>query len=565
MNVLIRDIEDHTAKLIANETFSTAKFVYKEVLVAIEAIQKAKKLTERNLQDILFSAINALPANVGLSNDVFAPARAAFYTAHIGTKAPITAAEIATQTSKAIADAVFLAAEKAIEVANLGIDEAAFFRAKVAKAKSLYKASAARTRDVDALAVAYTRALESYRTEVINGEVTQANRAVFRNRAAAAVQGYRTRDVAFRTFRSEALEEYQTLFDWASRYAFLAAQAYDYETGLLGSKDGQAFLGDIISSRALGVVDPDGQPTLSASSAGDPGLSGLLAKLKSDYDVVKGRLGFNNPETNGTTFSLRREWFRIPDTAEGDIAWQQALEGLVTTNLLTDADVAAHAMQLGGAEASSQPGFLLAMPSLIEDGKNFFGKDLMARDSAYTSTNFATKIHSVGVVFEGYHGMAPCPMCQRGEDHEDALSATPHVYLIPAGVDTMRTPPLGDAQAQRQWVVKDYAMPLPFDLGRFEPTPDAVQQTTDSLRVSFREPRRHPAFRATDQVNNFYTGFAADYTSSRLVGRSVWNSNWKLAIPAKTLLADESEGIGRFIRSVKDIKLHLKTYSYSGN
>jgi hypothetical protein len=287
---------------------------------------------------------------------------------------------------------------------------------------------------------------------------------------------------------------------------------------------------------------------------------------------VKGRLGFNNPETNGTTFSLRREYFRIPDGPEGDLAWQQKLESLVTKNLLFDADIAAHAMQLGGEDVAAQPGFLITFPTTIEDGRNFFGLDYKALDSNYTSTNFATKIHSAGVVFDGYQGMAPCLICQGGagendpdHNHDDDLGATPYVYLIPSGLDTMRTPPLGDGQGLRSWSIQDYAMPLPFDLGNLEPSNEAVQQSTDGLRTNFRSPRRHPAFRATNREEFFYTDFAADYTSSRLVGRSAWNSNWKLVIPAKGLLADEQEGIARFIRSVKDIKLHLKTYSYSGN
>ena len=51
----------------------------------------------------------------------------------------------------------------------------------------------------------------------------------------------------------------------------------------------------------------------------------------------------------------------------------------------------------------------------------------------------------------------------------------------------------------------------------------------------------------------------------RLIGRSVWNSKWKLIIPGKTLLADPNQGLARFINSVKDIHLYFITYSYSGN
>ena len=49
------------------------------------------------------------------------------------------------------------------------------------------------------------------------------------------------------------------------------------------------------------------------------------------------------------------------------------------------------------------------------------------------------------------------------------------------------------------------------------------------------------------------------------MGRSVWNSQWKLVIPADSLLADPKEGLSRFIQTVKDIKLNFTTYSYSGN
>jgi hypothetical protein len=109
------------------------------------------------------------------------------------------------------------------------------------------------------------------------------------------VQGYRTRDAAFRIFRNEKLERYKTLFDLAARYAFLAANAYDYETGLLGSSAGRDFVNRIVGSRALGVVR-DGEPQYAGSTTGDPGLSSALAEMKADWDVVRGRLGFNNPD-----------------------------------------------------------------------------------------------------------------------------------------------------------------------------------------------------------------------------------------------------------------------------
>jgi hypothetical protein len=49
------------------------------------------------------------------------------------------------------------------------------------------------------------------------------------------------------------------------------------------------------------------------------------------------------------------------------------------------------------------------------------------------------------------------------------------------------------------------------------------------------------------------------------VGRSAWNTGWKLVIPGITLLGDADDGLDKFISSVSDIKLHLNTYSHSGN
>ena len=56
---------------------------------------------------------------------------------------------------------------------------------------------------------------------IAEGNRIQEEREIFRKRSAALVQGFRTRDAAFRIFRNEKLERYKTLFDLASRYAFL--------------------------------------------------------------------------------------------------------------------------------------------------------------------------------------------------------------------------------------------------------------------------------------------------------------------------------------------------------
>ena len=129
----------------------------------------------------------------------------------------------------------------------------------------------------------------------------------------------------------------------------------------------------------------------------------------------------------------------------------------------------------------------------------------------------------------------------------------------------MRSPPLGDTSRIRSWSVNDVAVPLPFNIGNSEYSSKKFWQSSNSLTEELFTIRKHQAFRALDR-NVWETGGSdRSATSRRLIGRSVWNSRWKIVIPGYTLLNDPEEGLDRFIESVDDIKIHFNTYSYSGN
>lgn len=532
------------------------------------------------LKEETYSSLDALaetlPKVVGLATDAFAPARGAVKSAGVITSGTLDKLKIASS-------AVIYAAKFAQDVATLQTgyinDDLKYetdVRAKIAELDAAYRDLFSTIREIDLAAQTLDAALSAYQNKVASGLTLLAERETFRKRAAAVIQGARTRDVAFRAFRTESLEQYKILFDQAARYAFLATKAYDYETGQLGTPSGRDFLAGIVSSRALGLVGANGQPQFAGSHGGDPGLSSYLAKLEADWNVAKGRLGINNPDTYGTVFSLRRELFRLPykedGSAEDHTAWEDRLRASVVKDLRTDPVIAAHALPMSNPTGLAQPGFVIDFPTVIETGLNFFGHPLNAGDSAYSSASFSTKIHSVGVVFKGYLGMNPGATGTTGvpppPTHNDpnALAATPYCYLIPGGADAMRTPPInGATPILREWLVQDHAMPLPFDIGSGGFGQNTVWTSSSSLSEPFFLPRKHQPFRASDTVVLFYSPFTQDYTNRRLVGRSVWNTNWKLVIPAQSLLANPQEGIERFIRSVKDIKLFLKTYSHSGN
>lgn len=428
--------------------------------------------------------------------------------------------------------------------------------------------------DVDTADRDYSTAVDRYRTMVASGDRILKEREISRKRSAAKVHGYRTRDAAFRVFRNEKLERYKSMFDLAARYTYFAAKSFDYETGLLGSDKGKRFLSRIVASRALGVVQ-DGTPQFAGSNTGDPGLSSVLAEMKADWDVLRGRLGINNPDTYGTTASLRTENHRILPGSAGETAWQDVLNNARKRDLLLDNDLKELCMQLANDNGLPVPGIVLEFSTTIADGYNLFGKSLASGDHNFSPTSFATKIMAVGVALDGYEGM-DYTVADNGDGgskipvmlNPKGLSATPYVYLIPVGLDSMRSPPLGDRSVVRTWDVQDATIPMPFNIGGSEFETKKLWQTSDSLTEQMFNVRKHQAFRAVDTIDFFRNGPLVpphNFTNNRLIGRSVWNSKWKLVIPGKTLLDDPEEGLDLFINTVKDIKIHFETYSYSGN
>ncbi len=434
---------------------------------------------------------------------------------------------------------------------------------------------------------AYDDSLRAYRSMVAKGDRLQLERQTFRQRAAVVIQGYRTRDAALRLFRNEKLERYNSLFDLASTYSLLAAQAYDYETGLLNTDKGRSFLRRIVSSRAIGVFT-GGNPQFGGSDSGDPGLSSALAEMKADWDVLKGRLGYSNPDNYGTIASLRTEKHRILPGKDGNLAWSDLLSQSRMDNILDDPDVRRYCLQIDPGGGLAVPGIVLPFSTTISKGLDVFGNPEAGGDHSFPSTAFATKIFAVGVSFEGYIGMDG-PSANSGAVtggggsspgdpsatylNPNALAADPEVYLIPVGVDSMRSPPLGDTSDVRTWSIADIAVPVPFNIGGSDFSTQALWQSSQSLSEPLFAERKHPAFRPVGGSsvfqNSVLSGSGAlqrsQYTSSRLIGRSVWNSQWKIVIPGNTLLNDPNEGLDRFIRTVSDVRILFQTYSYSGN
>lgn len=571
--------------LIAKQTLDSVKF-------ANDAFEKSVKTIKEKVEGTTEAAIEALPKSViggtSFGGDATSPGRASVKVSQTVAKSVFDA----TLLIKFIATSGFqFATETAERFIHFNEIETREWdqerREAVHELAVTFRALQSQLFVINNRIQVLDEAQRNYQALLAQGDRVLQEREIFRQRSAALIQGFRARDAAFRIFRNEKLERYKTLFDLAARYAFLAAQSYDYDTGLLHTRAGKDFINRIVQARALGVVQ-DGEPQFAGSNTGDPGLSSALAEMAADYGVLESRLGFNNPDQYDTTVSLRTEQYRILPGPDGETNWRDVLQQGRMSDLRADEDVRRSCMRIDNGDGRPVPGIILSFSTTIADGFNLFGKPLAAGDHAFSPSSFATKIYGVGVAFDGYRGMerpsanatavnfagalSPSDPTLHFLD-PGALSATPFVYLIPAGVDSMRSPPLGDSSAIRTWTVDDVTIPMPFNIGASSFSTKQLYRAADSLTDQLFSIRKHQAFRAVPSTDVFAQGVYGDdgiflptpFTSRRLIGRSVWNSKWKLVIPGKTLLSDPAEGLDRFIQTVKDIKLHFITYSYSGN
>jgi hypothetical protein len=410
--------------------------------------------------------------------------------------------------------------------------------------------------EVQTLQEALQQSIARYRSAVARGYRLLQDFQRFQRETAAKVQTERYKDMAFRIFRNDALQKYQAQFDLAAAYVFMAARAYDYETNFDPGdpRSPRNLMNQIIRSRAIGLIQ-DGQPQ-TGGATGDPGLADAMARMINNWAVLQGQFGFNNPQREEMQFSLRREFFRIPAAgASNDVLWRTTLERHLVANLYDLPEFKRFARFV--SSQTVEPGLVIPFGTTIDLGLNYFGRPLGGGDHAYDASHFATKIRSVGVWFNNYNNLA--------------LSDTPRVFLIPVGSDIMRSP-VGGGSAVREWKIEEQTIPVPFPLGNSVPASTGWIPSADTLNGSFVDIRQYAPFRAYHDAGYNRTQVTYD---SRLIGRSVWNTEWWLVIPGGFLANDRNEGLQRLINGalvngardgngVKDILMLFQTYAYQG-
>ncbi|NCD32631.1 MAG: LamG domain-containing protein [Spartobacteria bacterium] len=557
---------------IQNENIDLAVYEagMKTVIKSASFIKDYKKMTALSKSMVISNAIADLPSSeiVGMSDggDIFFAVRAALTAqnaaaAYIGSWGDLFSKHWTEALE--ITDAIWGLANK-IDQAEWTFDSGNHSQQASLKEKTrdLQEALWDVKRAFETLNAAYNH----YAVVLTEGERLLQEREVTREAAANQVASGRYRDMAFRLWRSDLLQRYASSFDLAAMYTYLAAKAYDYETAMLSTDaandPGSKFLASVVKARTLGSISDAGEP-LVGGKQGDPGLADILARMKANWSVLEGRLGFNNPEKETSQISLRSELFRILPGADGDENWRNALEACKVDDLF-ELDVFRRYCQPFTSQDGlnqKEPGLVIPFSSTIDYARNFFGKELAGGDHAFDSSHFATKIRSVGIWLSNYNANVSTTGL--------GLADTPRVYIVPAGSDAQRSPTDSSGTA-RYWKVLDQAVPVPYALDDDDLDTTDYIPLYDSLSGGFAELRRYASMRAYHDSGTYDE--SQFNSSSRLVGRSVWNTQWYLIIPAGTLNANRTLALESFINGtsldgngVKDIKIMFETYSNAGN
>ena len=568
-----------TAFTAAEEALNVARLVNNVQQAATSMALNTIKGAEDMKDATLGATIKAVPSVIGAGLTVVTSPRSV-------AEAVAAMTDTASLTAKVVLKNTSIALDTALKEAEVGVDTAYeiyswykdyFSMTEQFKSAALDVNSAYRGL-IDAMQKLEV-AVDAVNTEIGNAEAVLAKRENARKRQVDKLSQLRYNEMLFRKIRDKSLSRYTAAFDVAQKYVFMAAQAYDYETALRRENDGSgdAFKAKIVATRSLGAFDADGEPLV--ADDGDLGLAGYLAQMDANWQVLKPRLGINNPQPYTTWFSLREELFRIYGTEAGNANWAEELKKHWVDDIQSHPAYRRHCQkfqsQFGVKE--KEPGLVIPFSTTIDYAKNLFGQDLAGNDHAYDSSWYSTRIAAAGVWFDGYNEKSADAV----RSAQPQLAATPVVYLIPAGHDCMRAPGLSDG-TYWQFSVIDQVIPAPYNIGSYDLDQDTwYPSMNDADWGDGYDPtvkiRKHPSFRA------YYGPEGAQPTddrldATRLIGRSVWNDQWYLVIPAGSMNADRDKALSVFIngldtngdgkldlKPVSDIKIGFRTYSQSGN
>ncbi|QTA80022.1 Immunoglobulin like fold-containing protein [Desulfonema limicola] len=544
LDTIIARNDLYDTQIYIDNARTQTKMGIKAALAAVNVIRSTLSKSKEKVKQTTEAVVESMPKSTGTSSDVTAPARSAARRGGIILTEPIAVAEKAAEFKAWTLESSDALVDDYADLELVHAEAKYDLQQQLKELQDHMGDEVVKRMEVFRLNENLRQIGEKYRAMLAKGLRLLEERKAFNAKVAAKVQGKRYQDMAFRLNANAAVSQYKAMFDVAARNVYLAAKAYDYETNLGDNNSASAkpLLNDIIKQRTLGQYK-DGRYIVGLGGLGD-----TMERLKANFDVLKGQMGFNNPQSETGRMSLRYELFRIKSDEEQDESWRAMLQKSMKENLWDIPEFKKYCRPFISEDEGPQPGIVIDFTTNVVSGKNFFGHPLGGGDHAYDPTNFATKVRSVGVWFEGYDN--------------SLLAETPRAYMIPVGMDIMLVPDSND-MATREWTITDQKIPVPLPVGKSDMSnPDWIP-SLDSLDGSMVEIRRYSSFRAYHDAG-YFDASQMNY-DSRLIGRSVWNTRWMIIIPGATFHYDKEFGLNTFIDTVKDIKLFFQTYAMSGN
>ncbi len=372
------------------------------------------------------------------------------------------------------------------------------------------------------MAVAETQARQAF--AVVRKSFQQGKRLLDerdRNRRVQTdkLQNFRFRDMAFRTFRNQALEQYGAFFDLAARYVMLAGRAFAYEYNER----------DEVSEQMRRLHR---EQLLGTESAADQGLQSIIARLdqkRQESDFLARLQKLSLFDHGGDEFSLRKNLLGLAinpseDTDERQFEKNKAFRAFLESNIVQNLiDVPAF-RQLASFDSNRDAGPAIVLAFATEvGGQTLFGQ---RRGTTFGApANFDTcsnpRLFEFAILLEGV-------------DNPSALGVDSRLifaHFLPVGSCMLREPESGDCalRSVRNWAVVDQRIPgvsaAYRDSGGAILDSFAIPRlaTSPDLNVINRFPVTQAQIRATDQPV-----FQDD-----LAGWSVWNTQWLLAIPGR--------------------------------
>ncbi len=333
------------------------------------------------------------------------------------------------------------------------------------------------------------------------------------------LRDFRFRDLAFRTFRNQALEQFGAFFDLASRYVMLAARAFAYEYNERDEVNNQ--MRALYRERLLGT-----------ESATDMGLESIISRLdqkRQESEFASRLQKLSLFDQGGDEFSLRKNFLGLAIDPSRDTAQQQreknkAFRSFLESNIVQDLrDVPAFAELASlDSERDAGPAIVLNFSTEVA-GRTLFGK---RRGTIFGApANFDTcsnpKLFQYAILLEGI-------------DNPSALGVDgPLVFahFIPVGTSMLRAPQTGDCalRSVRNWAVVDQR--IPSVSAAYRDSGGAILNafdmpqlaTSQNLYVVNRFPVTQAQLRQTENP----------VFQDHLAGWSVWNTQWMLVIPGR--------------------------------